>query len=134
MVGKKAGSKKKVKTAKKKTAKVKKVKSVKKKTVKKPAKVRTAKTAVKPAKPVVNKAKAGDVTHYYSDISVAVVKVSSPLKVGDQISIEGATTNFRQKVDSMQINHNSIAEAKAGDEIGMKLKGKAREGDTVYKI
>lgn len=95
-----------------------------------------AKKAVKPSKPaaaVPKKNRAGTVTHFYSNISVAVIKVEDTLKVGDKISIEGATTNFTQKIDSMQVEHEQISVAKPGDEIGMKVKDKVREGDVVYK-
>jgi putative protease len=76
----------------------------------------------------------GEVDHYYSNINVVVIELTDSLKVGDEISIEGETTNFTQKVESMQIQHESIKEAKAGDAIGLKIKEKAREGDSVYKV
>ncbi len=76
----------------------------------------------------------GEVTHYFSKIGVAVIKLNDTLKIGDKISIEGATTNFEQTVESMQINKENIEEAKAGQEIGLKVNERAREGDKVYKI
>jgi putative protease len=65
---------------------------------------------------------------------VAVVELSDELSVGDTISIEGNVTNFQQTVDSMEIEHQQIKTAKAGDAIGLKVKEKVREGDSVYKI
>lgn len=76
----------------------------------------------------------GKVAHYYTNIGVAVIELSAPLKIGDKISIEGATSNFTQTVESMQIEHQNIQEAKAGDSIGLKTKERARDGDLVYKI
>lgn len=76
----------------------------------------------------------GKVTHYYGKIGVAVVELEDELSVGDEISIEGKTTNFRQKVESMQIEHKNINKAKAGDSIGLKVVEKVREGDKIYKI
>ena len=76
----------------------------------------------------------GEVTHYFSKIGVAVIKLNDTLKIGDKISIEGATTNFEQTVESMQINKENIEEAKAGQEIRLKVNERAREGDKVYKI
>jgi len=76
----------------------------------------------------------GKVSHYFTKIGVAVIELSDKLSVGDEISIEGASTNFKQKVVSMQIEHESIKEAKAGDSIGMKMDDRVREGDQVYKI
>ena len=76
----------------------------------------------------------GKVTHYYGKIGVAVVELEDELKLGDEISIEGKTTNFKQKVESMQIEHKPIEIARAGDSIGLKVNEKVREGDKVYKI
>ena len=76
----------------------------------------------------------GKLTHYFTNIGVAVIELEDTLKVGDEISIEGATTNFTQKVDSMQIQHNSVEEAKKGDSIGLKVVDRVREGDQVFKV
>ncbi len=76
----------------------------------------------------------GKVAHYYTKIEVAVIDLTDTLAVGDEISIEGASTNFRQTIESMQIMHKNIQTAKAGDSIGLKVKDRVREGDSVYKI
>jgi len=76
----------------------------------------------------------GKVTHFFNKISVAVVELSDTLRVGDEISIEGKVTNIRQKVDSMQIEHKNVEEAKKGQSIGLKVPERVREGDVVYKI
>ncbi|HOO46598.1 MAG TPA: translation elongation factor-like protein [Deltaproteobacteria bacterium] len=76
----------------------------------------------------------GKVTHYFGKISVAGIELSSKLKVGDTISIEGATSDFQEKIDSMQIDNNSVTEANPGDLIGIKVKEKARVGDDVYLV
>ena len=49
------------------------------------------------------------------------------------IIFRGFTTDLEQKVDSMQIEHDSVQEAKAGDQIGVKVPGKVRKNDRVYK-
>ena len=77
--------------------------------------------------------KAGDVSHYYSNISVAVVELTATLKVGDQITVKGATSNFTQLVVSMQIEHRSVEEAVPGDSVGLKVQDRVRKGDEVYK-
>ncbi len=82
----------------------------------------------------MEKKEIGVITHYFGKISVAAIKLSDELCVGDKISIEGAHTNFEQTVDSMQIEHQSIEKAKAGDEVGIKVAERVREGDRVYKI
>jgi len=56
------------------------------------------------------------------------------LKAGDKIRIKGATTDFEQKVESMQIEHEKVNEAKAGKSIGLKVKDHVREHDKVYKL
>lgn len=74
----------------------------------------------------------GKVTHYFGKISVAGIELSDAIKTGATISIEGATTAFEQPVDSMQIDNNTVSEAKKGDLIGIKVKDRVRVGDKVY--
>ena len=76
----------------------------------------------------------GKITHYFTNIGVAVIELEDTLKVGDEISVEGATTNFTQKVDSMQIEHEEVEQAKKGDSIGMKVVDRVREGDQVFRV
>jgi len=78
--------------------------------------------------------KIGIVTHYFTNIRVGVVKLSSTLKVGDKIKIKGATTDFEQKVDSMQIEKDKIKEAKKGKSVGLKVHDHVRQNDIVYKV
>ena len=101
----------------------------KKKTVAKkaPAKKVAAKK-IKVEKPV------GAVTHYFTAIKVAIVKFKQPVKVGDTLAFRGATTDFKQKIASMQFDHKSIAVAAKGKEIGMKVGKRVREGDEVFKV
>ncbi len=76
----------------------------------------------------------GRVTHYYSRISVAVLRLSGDLKVGDKIEILGKTTEFSQVVTSMEIEHRKIQSATAGMEVALKVADTVRKGDIVYKI
>ncbi len=77
----------------------------------------------------------GEITHYFGKISVGVVKVTNgTLKVGDRIHIKGATTDVEQEVESLQIEHQPVEEVKEGEEAGMKVIDRVREGDKVYKI
>ncbi len=75
----------------------------------------------------------GTVKHFFPKISVAVVELTAPLSVGDQILVKGPTTDFEMTVESMQIEHNSIQRAEAGQAIGLKLVGQAKERDMLYK-
>jgi len=74
----------------------------------------------------------GLVDHFFGHISVAAFKVKAPLRVGDMIHVKGHTTDFVQQIDSIQSNHQSIPLAKKGVEVGIKVKGKCRVGDTVF--
>jgi len=76
----------------------------------------------------------GKISHYFSKIEVAIVDLTAPLSVGDRITMKGVTTDFEQTVESMQIEHENVKSAKAGDSIGLKVKERVREGDIVYKI
>ena len=75
----------------------------------------------------------GEVMTYYANIGVAAVELSGSVKVGDTIIFRGFTTDLEQKVDSIKIEHDSVQEAKAGDQIGVKVPGKVRKNDRVYK-
>ena len=76
----------------------------------------------------------GTVSHWFGNISVAGVELKHGLAVGDQIRVRGHTTDFEQKVTSMQILHQDVGEATAGDHVGVKVQFRARPGDRVYKV
>jgi hypothetical protein len=77
----------------------------------------------------------GEITHYFSNIGVAVIKLSAGLAVGDAIRIVGGeNTDFEQKIDSMEIDCKKIKKAKKGASVGIKVKEKAREGYKVFKV
>jgi len=75
----------------------------------------------------------GEITHYFSHINVAVVKLSDTLNTGDKVRIKGHTTDFEQVIDSMQVDHAKVEKAEKGKEIGMKVKERVREGDKLFK-
>lgn len=121
--------KKKPKTNKK--GKITKSKSIKKRTQKK----KSVKKKTISRRKIEKKEKlVGEAVHYFSKISVGVFKLKGPLKINDKIHVKGYTTNFKQVVASLQINHNPINEAKKGQEIGLRVKGKVRRGDKIYKV
>lgn len=76
----------------------------------------------------------GNITHYYGNLSVGIIELSDVLKVGETIHIKGHSEDFNQTVDSMQIEHASVPEAKAGDSIGIKVIQKVHPGDRVFKV
>ena len=75
----------------------------------------------------------GKITHYFTNIGVGVIEVTKgQLKVGDKIHIKGATTDFEQTIDSIQIEHEDVEKAKKGEAAGLKVEQQVREGDEVY--
>ena len=77
----------------------------------------------------------GLVSNYFSKISVAAVEITNgTVSVGDALHILGHTTDLECTVEAMQIEHNSVSEVKKGDSVGIKVSGRVREGDKVYKI
>ena len=79
--------------------------------------------------------KIGEVIKYFGKIGVAAIRISEgSIRVGDKIHIVGHTTDVTQIVDSMQIENQSAQEAGPGADIGIKIKDKVREHDTVYKV
>lgn len=76
----------------------------------------------------------GKVSHYYAHIGVAVVELSKALKQGDNIRIKGHTTDFQQKVNSMQAEHEKITEARPKQSVGLKVTEPVRQNDIVYKL
>jgi putative protease len=76
----------------------------------------------------------GKVSHWFGNIKVAGIELTDKLAVGDRIHILGHTTDFEQEITSMQIMHQDVSEAGRGDDIGVKLKSRARAGDKVYKV
>jgi len=78
--------------------------------------------------------KIGVVSHYFDKIRVAIVELTAPLAVGDEIRISGGSTDYQQTVKSMQIEHEAVQRAKSKQSIGLKVAKRVREGNTVYKL
>ncbi len=76
----------------------------------------------------------GKVTHFYNRISVAVIILSDSVELGDQLHFLGRSTDFRQEMQSMQIEHESVSEAGKGQEIALKVERRVRNQDKVYKL
>lgn len=73
----------------------------------------------------------GKVIHWYDKISVAVVRLSAPLKVGDEIKVRHGEDGFETVVESIQVDHESVSKSKKGDEVAIKLPQKAKEGSII---
>ena len=79
--------------------------------------------------------KIGIVEHFFTKVSVAAIKITDgELKIGDTIHFVGAHTDFKQKIETMEINRNPVEIVKPGDDVGIKVKDRVREHDVVYKI
>jgi translation elongation factor EF-1alpha len=77
----------------------------------------------------------GMVIDYFAKIGVVAISLEyDGLKVGDTIHIKGHTTDLTEEVLSMQIDRNPVQEAKVGDDVGIKIKERARKKDDVYKV
>jgi|SRR5438876_1795978 len=95
-----------------------------------------AKPAAPPAAPapLAGEERIGTVTHYFGHLSVAAVRMESgSLRIGDTIHVVGRTSDFRQRIESMQVEHEPVSEVRAGQEFGLKVTDHARENDIVYK-
>lgn len=73
----------------------------------------------------------GKVSHWYGKIGVAVVKLSGPLKVGDQIKVRRGDQEFDADITSLQVDHKDVSSAKTGEEVAIKLPQKAKEGSVI---
>jgi len=76
----------------------------------------------------------GEVSDFFAHPVVAGIELTGTVKVGDKIHIKGHTTDLEMTVESMQIEHDSVSEAKAGDSIGIKVRDRVRAGDHVFKV
>jgi putative protease len=76
----------------------------------------------------------GKVTHYFAYVSAGVIELSDTLKAGDTIHIRGAHDDITQTVDSMQVDHKPVTEAKPGESVGIKVSAKVHPHDKVFKV
>ena len=76
----------------------------------------------------------GEVTHFFDKISVAVIVLTDTLRVGDTVHLLGRATDFTQEVQSLQIEHQPVTEAGAGQEVAMKVAQRVHPHDAVFKL
>ncbi len=76
----------------------------------------------------------GTVTHYFPKPGVGVVKLSATISLGDTLHFHGHTTDFSQKIESMEIDHATVETAESGAELAIKIDERVRHGDVVYKV
>lgn len=78
--------------------------------------------------------KVGSVTHYFDKPGVGAIELTGDLEVGDRIAFRGHTTDFEQEVESMELDHESVETAVAGEEVAVKVQRRVREGDEVFRL
>lgn len=76
----------------------------------------------------------GTVTHYFQQPEVGVIELSAAIRVGDTLHFRGATTDFRQAISSMEIDHEKVETAGPGDEVAVKVTERVRDGDEVFRV
>jgi putative protease len=79
-------------------------------------------------------AQIGTVTHYYSHLNVAVLQLTDRLKLGETIHVFGHTTDFVQKVTSMEVDHHRVVLVEPGEEVAVKVVEPVRVHDTIYRV
>ncbi len=77
----------------------------------------------------------GRVLDYYAKIGVVAIEITEgEIKIGDTLHFKGHTTDFTQKIESIQIEHENVQVAKKGDKVGIKVKERVRPHDKVFKV
>ena len=76
----------------------------------------------------------GQVSKFFAHPSVAVLELKAPIKVGETILIKGHTTDLTQVIASMEVDHAAVSEAQPGQPVGIKVDGRCRKHDTVFKV
>jgi putative protease len=76
----------------------------------------------------------GKIVHYYSNLGVASVRLEDALEVGALIHVVGHTTDFEQKVESMEITHQRVERASKGQVVGLRVNDYVRDNDLIYRI
>ena len=82
----------------------------------------------------MNEIEIGVISHYFGKVSVGIIELTDVLKIGDSIRIKGAHDDFTQKIETMQIEHANVNEAKKGDSVGIKVAQPVHVHDKVFKI
>jgi hypothetical protein len=76
----------------------------------------------------------GRVTHYFSHLHVAALKLSADLNEGDLIHVLGHSTDFMQKATSLEVDHRHVKAVHPGDDVGLKVIEPAHEHDVIYRV
>jgi len=107
---------------------------LKKKTSPKSLSIAKKRASVSKAKKKPKEELIGKITHFFPKVSAGVIKLKKSLSLGDTIHIKGHTSDFIQKVSSLQINNKPVKRAEKGKLVGVLVKERVRRNDKVYKI
>jgi len=84
---------------------------------------------------MIDEKKVGKVFAYFSKIGVAAINVTDDsIAIGDKLHFKGATTDFEQEIESMQIEKKEVDHVEAGKSVGIQTKERVRPNDEVYKV
>lgn len=76
----------------------------------------------------------GKVIHYYDQLGVAIIDLTQgELRVGDEVKFKKGEEGFTQKIESLQVDHQTVDSVKTGDSFGLKVDQEVTEGTQVYK-
>jgi hypothetical protein len=115
----------------------KKIKTRRKPTKKKPPTLNVPKTPASdltPEQAIVGAQFLGQVKEFFGQIGVATLVLEAPVAVGDTIRVKGHTTDLTQRVEKLEVDHQNVQSAAAGEGVGLQLADRARPGDAVYKL
>ena len=77
----------------------------------------------------------GKVVHFYDKLGVAIVDLNSgSLKVGEEIKFKRGDGEFSQKIESLQVDHESVDSVKKGDSFGLKVDKPVKVGTEVFLV
>jgi hypothetical protein len=80
-------------------------------------------------------AQLGRVVHYFARPGAAIVQVEQgEIRVGDTLRFFGHTTDFQQRIDRIEIDHQPVERATAGQTVGIHVSERTREHDRVGKV
>ena len=76
----------------------------------------------------------GIVTHFFKGPSVAIVRLTADIKIGDALRFVGHTSDFTERVTSMQVDHKPVEAAAAGQDVAVQVVSRARPHDKVLRV
>ncbi len=75
----------------------------------------------------------GTITHWFGHLSVAAVRLTAPLSIGDRIHVRGHTTDLVETVNTMEVDHHRVERAEPGDDVAVNFDGHVHEHDVIYR-